>query len=151
MDINFGFEAAESDLSNKRVMPAGEYLAQLIDVNQIQARSGNMRTSMTFHIMDGEYKGNETTLYFNIGHSNEKAREIAERQVKQMGAAMGVIGSLSSSAMLKKPFVLALKQKEYNGNVSNDFHYAAKLPDMSPAQIVDKKDLHKGLDDDIPF
>lgn len=69
-------------------IPAGEYVAQVIDSDIVDTKSGTGKMiKLTWQIIDGEYEGRLVFDNFNIVNQNPKAVEIAEREWAAVQAA----------------------------------------------------------------
>ena len=74
------------------------------EMKETQAKDGSGFLELTLQIIDGEYKGVEGPYRLNIFNTNEKAQEIAHRQLSAVCHVTNTM-QLTDSAMLhNKPF-----------------------------------------------
>jgi len=87
------YQVNEDDLMQDReLLDAGEYVAVVVesDIKETKARDGKY-VALTFQITSGPRTGSQIWVNLNIENPNEKAVEIAQRELNSIGMAVGVI------------------------------------------------------------
>lgn len=104
-------------------IPAGWYLAQITDSNVNPAKSGNgMRMSLTFDIIDGQFKGRKIFTGLNVQHVDPETERISQEQLGNLMHAIGVIDLKDTAQLHMKPVMIKVKVREAKGgyDASND-------------------------------
>jgi len=74
------------------------------EMKETQAKDGQGYLELTLMIIEGEFKGAEGAYRLNIFNKNEKAQEIAHRQLSAICHATGVFQVTDSAALHNRPF-----------------------------------------------
>ena len=97
-------------------VPAGTYLAQVIESDIKDLASGNGKgLKLTFEIIDGQYKGRRIWENLNIQHTNEDSQRIAQSQLSALCHAVGVIKLRDTAALHMKPVNIKVTVREAEG------------------------------------
>jgi hypothetical protein len=97
-------------------VPAGTYLAQVIESDIKDLASGNGKgLKLTFEIIDGQYKGRRIWENLNIQHTNEDSQRIAQSQLSALCHAIGVIKLRDTAALHMKPVNIKVTVREAEG------------------------------------
>ncbi|MGB1651538.1 MAG: hypothetical protein ACPHEP_10945 [Acidimicrobiales bacterium] len=67
-------------------LPAGWYSAKITSAEDVTTQAGDAAVKISFLVENGR----TVNSWYNLGHSTERVREIAEDQVKAMGRAVGL-------------------------------------------------------------
>jgi hypothetical protein len=67
-------------------LPAGWYSAKITSAEDVTTAAGDAAVKVSFVVENGR----TVNSWYNLGHSTERVREIAEDQVKSMGRAVGL-------------------------------------------------------------
>ena len=102
------FDASQVEPDQPRdPLPAGEYLAQIIDSSMEPTKSNNGQfLKLTYRVADGPMKGRLTWARLNLDNPNEKAVEIAQRQLSSICHACGVLQVQDSVQLHNIPHVI---------------------------------------------
>lgn len=123
------------------------------DLKPNKAQTGRLAV-VAFSILQGEFKGQTVTAFFNIEHHSEKAQKIGRAEFKKFLAACGVTEALKYD----NDFHRAVKDKELYVEVENEpvgdkifakpTKYASQPPDyyVPPSQPQRDSDVS-----DVPF
>jgi hypothetical protein len=97
-------------------IPAGEYAAQIIDsdVKPTQRGDGNY-AELTYEVIDGEFKGRKVWLRLNLDNPNQKAVEIAQRQLSAICHVTGVMQINDTQQLHYKPHVIRVEYVKADG------------------------------------
>lgn len=110
-NIGFSFNAnAVAPQNDYSPIPAGDYIAQIIEseIKQTKSGTGQMLT-LHWQVLDGAFKGRLVFDRINIINQNPKAQEIGQAQLSSICRACGV-GELVDSAQLhNKPTQISVK------------------------------------------
>src|SRR5262245_53273767 len=81
-------------------IPAGDYLAQIIDSEIVDTKSGSgQMLKLTFEILSGALEGRKLWERLNIVNANADAQRIAQQQLKKLCDALGA-GAIADSEEL---------------------------------------------------
>jgi hypothetical protein len=69
---------------------------------------------ITLQVIEGEYKGAETKIYFSLKNPNEQAVTIAKGQMKSMFLAIGAYPKAGLNEVHKKPFKVKIEHEIRN-------------------------------------
>lgn len=89
------------DVSDDReILPAGNYVAQIIESSLAQTKTGGTMLKLTWEILDGPLAKRRVWENLNIVNANADAQAIAERSLKRICGAVGHTGVLNDSEAL---------------------------------------------------
>lgn len=115
---SFNPEAIEDDgRGSFEVMPAGEYVAQVIESDLVPTKSGNgQMLKLTFEIIEGPCQRRRVWQNLNIANASPEAQQIGQRDLKRLCEAVGHQGVLSNSEQLHfKPLRVRLGIERRDG------------------------------------
>lgn len=105
-----GYNANNVDGTNNfDPVPPGDYPVQCVKTEVKRAKSGADYISMEFEVIAGQHQGRRLWDNFNLWHHNPDAKLIAERQLKSLCEAVGILTPQDSDDFLMKPVVAAVK------------------------------------------
>lgn len=121
-------------------IPAGEYLAQIIDSEIAPTKSGSgQMLKLTFEITQGELEGRRVWDRLNIVNANADAQRIAQQQLKRLCDALGTGAIADSEELHFRPVIIhvAIRQDKSGDygpqNVIRKFSPAGALPERKVA------------------
>lgn len=82
-------------------IPAGVYIAHIIDSDVIATQSGGQMLKLTHEVLDGPYKGRRVWSNINIRNASAEAERIGQSQLSALCHAAGVL-QLQDSAQLQR-------------------------------------------------
>jgi len=102
---SFTFDAtAVEPQQSSGPIPAGTYLAQVIESDLKHLKSGNgMGLALTFQIIDGEHKNRRLWANLNVQHSNPTAQQIGQQQLSSLCRALNVPQLKDTTQLHNKP------------------------------------------------
>lgn len=111
----FSFDPNEVKIESQfSAMPAGEYLAQIVDSEVKPTKSGSgMVLKLTWKVVDGQFANRNVFEYVNMQNQNPTAEKIGKETLTKICSAIGVTARVTDSTQLHgKPakIVLAVKQ-----------------------------------------
>ena len=107
--FTFDATAVEPQQSNGPI-PAGTYLAQVIESDLKHLKSGNgMGLALTFQILDGEHKNRRLWTNLNVQHSNPTAQQIGQQQLSSLCRALNVPQLKDTIQLHNKPLKVRVK------------------------------------------
>jgi len=121
-------------------VPAGTYLAQVIESDIKDLASGNGKgLKLTFEIIDGQYKGRRIWENLNIQHTNEDSQRIAQSQLSALCHAVGVIKLRDTAALHMKPVNIKVTVREAEGKyqASNNVKGYESAGPVAPMQSTE--------------
>lgn len=134
------FNPDEVEADEFEPIPAGDYLAQIIDseIAPTKAGTGQM-LKLTYEIMDGELENRRLWDRLNIVNPNADAQRIAHQQLKKLCDALGTGPIQDSEELHFKPVIIQVSVKQdKNGdfgpqNVIRKFTALAGEAEVKPA------------------
>src|SRR5690349_21272056 len=104
------FNAADVEPSQPRApIPAGTYIAQIVQSEMRSARSGGQYLWLELDIIDGEFRGRKLWDQLNLVNSNAQAAEIAQRTLSAICHAVGQMTVQDSEQLHFKPMKVTVK------------------------------------------
>jgi hypothetical protein len=132
-----GFDANQVEpAGNFEPIPAGKYLAAIIDSEMKPTKSGDGRyLQLTFQILEGPYKNRFVWARLNLHNANETAVKIARAELSAICRAVGVLTSNDSVDLHNLPLVIHVKCKKRDdtGEIGNEIKGYAKKEAPAPA------------------
>lgn len=117
--LNFDASTVQPDSTSISPVPAGIYVAQVVDSDVKPLKSGNGDAlSLTFKILDGPHISRQVWASLNIRHSNAQAQQIAQAQLSALCHAAGVIRLQDSAMLHNRPVRIRVKVREADGQYS---------------------------------
>lgn len=118
-----GFNAAEhEDVQDFTPIPAGEYLAVIVEseMKQNKAGTGNY-LQLTFEVIEGEHKGRNLWARLNLINPNAVAVKIAQQELATICRAVGVLTPQDSAQLHDLPMRIKVKlTKRADGEPTNE-------------------------------
>lgn len=140
------------------LLPAGEYVVMITEseVKESKTNASNSYLNLKLQVAKGEAMGRVLYLRLNLWNSNETAKSIADRQLKDIYRALNVTKVQDSSQLHDKPFFIKVKIKaDMNGEDRNEVQSILwKKTNKGEAAAVkaEMKKIETELDsDDVPF
>lgn len=98
---------AQQDFS---AIPAGEYVARIIesDMKPTNKNDGEY-LELVYEITEGEYKNRRLWVNLNLDNPNPKTVEIANRQMRSVREATGVLNPTDSQELHNKPHIVRVE------------------------------------------
>ena len=108
-EINFDASAVEPSQPSGPI-PAGSYLAQIIESDVKLLKSGNgTGVALTFQVLDGEFKGRRVWTNINVQHNNPEAQRIGQQQLSTLCRALNVMQLKSTEQLHNQPLKIRVK------------------------------------------
>ena len=139
---NFNAEEVEPSSSYEPI-PAGWYRA-IISASEIKpTRDGyGEYLSLTLQVIEGQYANRLVFARLNLKNANEKAVDIARKDLAAICRAVGVMSPQSSEELHDKPLMIKVKVRPASGEyeASNDVggYKADEGTDFTPPQQQQK-------------
>lgn len=97
-------------------VPAGEYVAMIIDSEMRPTRTGGEMLSLTHQIIEGEFRGRLVWESLNLVNSNPKTVSIAQGHLSAICHAVGITQAIQDSAALhNKPLAIRIEVDAQEG------------------------------------
>ena len=136
-----GFDAntVEPVSSNFDPIPAGKYLAMIVDSQEKTSQKGHTYLNLEFEVIDGEFKGRKVWTGLNLQHPDPKTVKFARSELAEICKAVGVLKPADSVQLHNLPLVINVKvtKRKDNDDLQNRIKgYAAKAAacQAAPAQ-----------------
>ncbi len=114
-------------------IPAGKYQAVITDSELKMTKSGTgSYLELTFEIISGEYEKRKLWARLNIRNNNQKAVEIAQRDLSAICHAVNVLHPQDSCELHDKPLTIAVRLVKNE----NDDEYRNEIKGYGPAETV---------------
>lgn len=119
--LQFNAAQVEPQKSNFDPLPAGNYVAQVVESDIKPTKSGQA-LNLTFEVLDGAHRNRKVWARLNIKNDSAKAQEIAQAQLSALCHAIGVINLTDTQQLHAKPVRIRVKVRPADGNyaASND-------------------------------
>ena len=119
---NFLNNEVEPRITSFEPIPAGKYLAMIVDSQIRQTRRGDGRyLQLTFQILEGSHKGRLVWARLNLENPNPTAVRIARAELAAICRAVGVPAPKDSVELHNLPLVIQVEcRKRDNGEVRNE-------------------------------
>ena len=97
--LNMEFDPGSVEPGNNLdPIPAGEYVAQIVDSSVNPPKSGKgLMLNLTWEVVEGEYEKRKVWDRINYQHESAQAQLIGQQQLKAICDAIGLPGHLSDS------------------------------------------------------
>lgn len=121
MRINFDLNNTQAYNGATPLLPPGEYVVEIVAEQENQPLRNGSGTALVFEyqIRDGQFRGQRIRDWLNVGHSNQNARELAQRRIKAIGEAVGLPVFNDTRQLFNRPFLIAVSCQEYQGRQRN--------------------------------
>lgn len=129
--INFDASAVSPDVGFGPI-PAGQYIAQIVDSDLKTNRAGTGQyISLQFEILDGEFKGRRVFSNLTISHTNKTAEQIGQAHLSALCRAAGVMQLTDTAQLHGRPIKITVRiRKDEKYGESNE------VTGFEPAAIV---------------
>jgi Protein of unknown function (DUF669) len=118
-------------------VPAGEYVAQIVESDVAPPKSGNgLMLNLTWEITEGEYTSRKFWQRINYQHTSAQAQLIGQQQLKSICNAIGLSGHLNDSEELHfQPCLvrLSIDAKDSNYAPKNEVKSVKPASAQAPA------------------
>jgi hypothetical protein len=102
MTESFFFDPSKEEGSHFDLIPPGEYVAEIIEAEIKQPRSGDGHMlALTWRISEGDFEGRQVWESLCFQHSNEQAQTIARRKLKDICIACGIEEQITDPEVFK--------------------------------------------------
>jgi hypothetical protein len=119
MSILNGFDAStvpDTQPADTGLIPEGEYRVEITDTEEKPTKSGNgAYLQIEFTILDGSYASRKIWSRLNLDNPNEKAVEIARRDLAAICRAVGLLQPKSIVQFINKRLTIVVKHKPGRG------------------------------------
>lgn len=122
MRINFDIQATEPYNGHTPTYPPGEYAVEVVDeLADQQLRNGDgTALVLVYQILDGEFQGQRIRDWLLLGHEGVNVKELAQRKLKAICAAVGTPVISDTRELFHRPFALTLSYREWQGRLKNN-------------------------------
>lgn len=94
-------------------IPAGVYLAQVIESDERPLKSGNGRAvALTFEVLQGPYARRKVWASINYRHANADAERIGQSQLSALCHAVGVLRAADTTQLHMRPVMIRVKVRK---------------------------------------
>jgi hypothetical protein len=126
---NGGFDANIVEPVSFDAIPAGKYLASIIESELVATKKGDGHyLKLAFSILEGQYKNRRLYTNLNLHNPNAQAVEIARGQLSAVCRAINVMTPKDSQELHGIPLVIDVKchKREDTGDIQNEIKGFAK-------------------------
>jgi hypothetical protein len=135
----FHFDPESQEGTSFELIPPGDYVAQIIEANIRQPKSGNGHMlALTWKICEGEYEGRQVWETLCYQHSNPQTQDIARKKLKDLCVAFGITEQVSDpESFLFKPAKVRIGlQSDKYGQFDDKNFVKRVLPLQDPEATV---------------
>lgn len=117
-----GYGLAEAKANDFEVLPAGEYHAVIMEMEEKPTKDGSgARLNVKLQIASGKHQNRTVFDGINVKNKSEAAQRIGRGQLKALCIAAGNENPRSSQELIGKAVMVKLKiGKDQNGNERNE-------------------------------
>lgn len=133
--LNFSAEGIDIR-SNYEAIPAGDYESMVTASEMKSTKDGaGQYLELTLEIQSGQYQGRRLYDRLNLQNRNQKAVEIAQKQLAQLCHATGILQVRDSQQLHNRPIIVKVTAKNdpERGMVNEVRGYKAKAAMMAQA------------------
>jgi hypothetical protein len=114
-------------------IPEGEYLAEVVETDIRATKKGNGHyTLVKWEVAEGDHIGRWLFEYHNHDNPNEKAVEIAARNLKKICNAFGIDGFDDTDELMGKRAILSVGIDKKDNTRNNVYDYASVQSNTAP-------------------
>lgn len=134
---SLNFDASGIDTTSQfDAIPAGDYEAMVTDSTMKSTKDGTGQyLELIIEIQSGQFQGRRLWDRLNLSNRNQKAVEIAQKQLAQLCHATGILQVRDSQQLHNRPIIakVAAKNDPERGMVNEVKGYKAKATMMAQA------------------
>ena len=139
MRVNFDMANTPAYQGAGQLLPSGDYTVEIVGERE-QQMSGGKGTRLTFElaVLDGANKGARIFDSLNLGHIDQQTRALAQSRLRAIADAVGRPTIMDTQELFRKPFVVRLSVREYNGRQYNnvdDYKSAQSMVAAPPVAV----------------
>lgn len=126
---NGGFDANTVEPVNFDALPAGKYLASIVESELVATKKGDGHyLKLAFAVLEGQYKNRRVYTNLNLRNPNAQAVEIARGQLSALCRAINVMTPKDSQELHGIPLVIDVRcsKREDTGDMQNEIKGFAK-------------------------
>lgn len=114
---SFDTNTVEKRENSYELLPAGWYIAQVVESDIVALKSGNGRAiKLTFEVLSEGYRGRKVWSQLNVQHTNPKAETIAQQQLRELCDSIGIVRMGDTVELHNKPVQIKVKiRKDESG------------------------------------
>ncbi len=110
------YEAGNETLGNYEPIPAGDYLAQVVESDVVPTKAGTgSQLKLKWLVLDGEYSGRFIFDRVTLTNPNAQAMEIGRKQLNTICHAVGLTHVGDSVELHDRPAVITVRIKPADG------------------------------------
>jgi hypothetical protein len=112
-----GFDATNVEpVPSYDPIPAGKYLAMIVDSQEKTSQKGHTYLSLEFEVIEGEFKGRKLWTNLNLQHPDPKTVKFARSELAEVCKAVGVLKPADSVQLHNLPLVINVKVAKRKDN-----------------------------------
>lgn len=117
--FSFDTNTVEKRENNFELLPAGWYVAQVVESDIVNLKSGNGQAiKLTFDVLSEGHRGRKIWAQLNVRHNNPEAERIAQQQLRELCDSIGIVRMTDTAELHNKPMQVKVKVR-----VSKDPQY----------------------------
>jgi hypothetical protein len=134
-NLDMTFRPEDAPANEYDPLPAGQYMAQVIDSTIADTKSGNgQMLTLTWEVLAGPFEGRMLFDRLNIRNTNEKAQAIGLQQLAKICVALGIPSVSDSEELHHLPLMLDVKiQDDKSGSYGPQNQIKKYSPINGPA------------------
>jgi len=140
-DLSVVFDGQSFDANNiepsqpRELLPPGNYIAQIIDSEMKETKTGGKMLKLSFEITEGQHARRRVWSNLNLVNSNATAVDIAQRDLSAICRAIGQLQLSDSDQLHYQPMQITVAIKPPQGiyEASNEVKGYAPCSGANPA------------------
>jgi hypothetical protein len=94
-------------------LPPGDYMVEIIEAKEMaNKKTDGTHLSLTFRVMDGDYRRRQHWQRLNLKNSNPMAKEMAKAELASIAVAVGIPNPEDSSELCSIPLSITIAHKK---------------------------------------
>ena len=108
--FSFDTSSVEKRESNFDLLPAGWYVAQVVESEVLPLKSGlGKALKLTFSVLTEGFVNRKVWARLNVQHTNPKTEKISQEQLRELCDSIGVVRFNDTSELHNKPVQIRVK------------------------------------------
>ena len=111
--FQFDTNSVEKRENNYELLPAGWYVAQVIESAVVPIKTGSGKAlKLTFEVLSDGYRGRRVWAQLNVQHTNPDTERIANQHLRELSEAIGIVRFNDTVELHNKPVQIRVKVRK---------------------------------------
>lgn len=135
MTIDYGFATSDEVKFDPQGLPVGEYhvLAKEEEQGQKLSETNPFPVIVTYKVLDGDHKGREGKVWYNVNNASETTANIAKQAIKRIAEVTGRAVVPNTAPIKGRVFKVIVALQKGSDSQTNIVKYLpSELEDKAP-------------------